>query len=620
MSQLHAKGPRSAGKNGHPVGAAPAPFETLEARRLMHGAVQLAVNFQPAGAAVPAGYVADVGQVFGDRGDGLAFGWNADNAAHGRDRNSTRSPGQQYDTLTHMQKSGGGRVWEIALPNGQYFVRAVAGDAGYYDSDFRINAEGVALVRGKASSSNRFIEGNRTVTVADGRLTLTNATGAVNNKICFVEIEAVHDATEDPTKPQVSVIAADPRAGETGPDAGVFRISRSVATDAALTVNYVLAGTAANGQDYQTLSGSAVIPAGATGVDVTVAPLTDAVTEGDESVVLTLAADGTVAFGDFSTATVTIADAGGTSPTPAPVPALTWRQVAAAPLARQEAGGTVVNGKLYVFGGYVDTTYRPTRRVDVYDPAANTWSRGADLPVGLTHAGIANDGRYIYIVGGYPAGEGTRSQIFATDAVRRYDTVENKWTTLAALPGKRGGGALVLLGRTLHYFGGSDINRIDRDEHWSFDLDRPAAGWTGRADIPGARNHLAGTAVGGVIYAIGGQNSQDSNARMSTQVLRYDPAADKWTPVASLPKARSHASHSTAVYNGRIYTFAGEGQGNVNLTDVSMYDPAANKWTNLTPLPSPRKSGVADIIDGKVVFTGGGNSGLKTTTWVGELG
>jgi hypothetical protein len=32
------------------------------------------------------------------------------------------------------------------------------------------------------------VEGTATVNVTDGRLTLTNAAGASNNKICFVEV------------------------------------------------------------------------------------------------------------------------------------------------------------------------------------------------------------------------------------------------------------------------------------------------------------------------------------------------------------------------------------------------------------------------------------------------
>jgi hypothetical protein len=155
------------------------------------GSPAIRVNFQPPSAPAPAGYLVDGGLVFGARGNGQSYGWNADNGAQTRDRNSTLSPDQAYDTLTHLQKAANpNATWEIALPSGSYTVRIVSGDADNFDSVFRIAAEGVLTVSGTPTTSNRWLEGTVTVTVTDGRLTLSNAAGGRNNKICFVEITA----------------------------------------------------------------------------------------------------------------------------------------------------------------------------------------------------------------------------------------------------------------------------------------------------------------------------------------------------------------------------------------------------------------------------------------------
>jgi glucose/arabinose dehydrogenase len=147
------------------------------------------INFQPAGAPVPTGYLPDTGLVFANRGNGQSYGWNADNSAQARDRNAANSPDQRYDTLTHFQKAAvPDGVWEIAVPNGSYVVRVVSGDAGYFDSVFRTTVEGVLTVNGTPTTSTRWVEGTSTVTVTDGRLTIRSAPGASNNKICFVEI------------------------------------------------------------------------------------------------------------------------------------------------------------------------------------------------------------------------------------------------------------------------------------------------------------------------------------------------------------------------------------------------------------------------------------------------
>ena len=149
----------------------------------------LRVNFQPASAPVPSEYLADGGLVYGSRGNGQTYGWTRDNTSLARDRNSALSPDQRYDTMTHLQKPDNpDAVWEIAVPNGHYVVRAVAGDAAYFDGVFRTTAEGVLTVNGTPSTSARWVDGTSSVTVADGRLTLRSGSGAVNNKLCFVEI------------------------------------------------------------------------------------------------------------------------------------------------------------------------------------------------------------------------------------------------------------------------------------------------------------------------------------------------------------------------------------------------------------------------------------------------
>ena len=69
--------------------------------------------------------------------------------------------------------------------------------------------------------------------------------------------------------------------------ASSFHLSRE-GTAGTVTVNYTLSGTAINGTDYQALSGTATIPDGATGVDVAVSPINDALAEGTETVTLSL--------------------------------------------------------------------------------------------------------------------------------------------------------------------------------------------------------------------------------------------------------------------------------------------------------------------------------------------
>ncbi len=108
---------------------------------------------------------------------------------------------------------------------------------------------------------------------------------------------------------QITVHATDADASEVGPDTGTFTVYRSaLETNSALTVNYLIEGTATSGSDYMTLSGAVTIPVGQTNAAITIIPIEDILSESAETVDLTLTA-GNYAIGTASNAIVTIQDA-----------------------------------------------------------------------------------------------------------------------------------------------------------------------------------------------------------------------------------------------------------------------------------------------------------------------
>ena len=153
-----------------------------------------AINFQPAGVAVPAGYEADTGLVFGDRGNGLSYGWDRDISSDARDRNSSVSPDQRYDTLNHTVFYG--RVgWEIAVPNGDYEVTVAVGEPSWAGQSvayrMRMLADGVEVVDAMITGSEWYGEGTATVTVSDGRLRLEPAADAERGKVLFIQVSSL---------------------------------------------------------------------------------------------------------------------------------------------------------------------------------------------------------------------------------------------------------------------------------------------------------------------------------------------------------------------------------------------------------------------------------------------
>ncbi len=149
------------------------------------------VNFQTTDTPnVPAGHLADTGAAFGPRGNGFNYGWNIDNAVNARYRNSINSPDLRYDTLNHLSKAGGASLWEIALPNGAYQVRMITGDPDHFDGTYRVAIEENLFLDAQPTDASRFFESIGAVVVNDGRLSVGNFPGSVNNKINFIEIAA----------------------------------------------------------------------------------------------------------------------------------------------------------------------------------------------------------------------------------------------------------------------------------------------------------------------------------------------------------------------------------------------------------------------------------------------
>ena len=74
-----------------------------------------------------------------------------------------------------------------------------------------------------------------------------------------------------------------------------------------------------------------------------------------------------------------------------------WTFLADMPVGR-ETRGEVVDGKIYVIGGYNGT---PLNRIDVYDIQTNLWEHVLNMPTGISANSTAVYGRKIWVVGDY---------------------------------------------------------------------------------------------------------------------------------------------------------------------------------------------------------------------------
>jgi uncharacterized protein (DUF1800 family) len=204
--------------------------------------------------------------------------------------------GALLDPTMVVIDSAGGAVasndnWETPLGTGKTAAALTAAFTQTGAFPFGSNSLDAALI-------GSFAPGNYTVEVSGNN----SETG-----VCLVE---VYDMTAN-IPSTLSIAATQANADTSGSNPGAFTVSRTGDDSESLSVGYSIGGSAIDGIDYEGLSGTVTIPAGATSAGIPVVPNASLSTGSSSTVVLTLnPASGTESYtlGTNTTAMVTIKD------------------------------------------------------------------------------------------------------------------------------------------------------------------------------------------------------------------------------------------------------------------------------------------------------------------------
>jgi hypothetical protein len=227
-------------------------LESLEQRRLL---ASIAVNFQTSSTSTPSGYLPDTGATYANRGNGYSYGWNADNSANTANDSAIIMIDTPHKTYAKMQPSGVNRTWEIGLPSGTYQVKVVAGDYGNTSSVYDVRVEGQQGPSGTANAYSHWFEKTVVTSVTDGKLTISNGSGASDQRIAFIQIDDVPSLSTPTTAPAnlvaraASNTAVDLVWDDTTSNEAEFVIQRKQGTGA-----YVTIGTTGGGNEYYNFS------------------------------------------------------------------------------------------------------------------------------------------------------------------------------------------------------------------------------------------------------------------------------------------------------------------------------------------------------------------------------
>jgi len=279
----------------------------------------------------------------------------------------------------------------------------------------------------------------------------------------------------------------------------------------------------------------------------------------------------------------------------------------------------VLDGELWVMGGFTGADLAVTRRVDIYDPEHDRWRLGPELPGAETHLAAVTLGRDIVVAGGF-SGAFTTGRPLPTAAVFRLPAGGTAWQAGPTLPNAGAAFASDLLGKELHLAGGLFVDgNTDSPYHYVWDT-AGAAAWSMAAELPNPRNHGGGAAAGGRFYAIGGRHEWNEQAGNVADVEVFEPETSAWASRAPLPVGRSEIGASTSTLSdGRILVVGGSMNGIMPSDAVDVYDPRTDAWATLPSLPEKRKGAVARQLGRRIVVSTGSPTSTDPidTTFVG---
>ena len=141
-------------------------------------------------------------------------------------------------------------------------------------------------------------------------------------------------------------------------------------------------------------------------------------------------------------------------------------------------------------------------------------------------------------------------------------------------------------------------------------FDPVANSWTAMASMPQAA--IMATAVyyppTNKIYVFGGEDAALGTNYNITRI--YDIATNTWSTGANMPDVHSFAAGGYIPATGKIYIISGYNTGQVTSAQPNTwaYDPVANTWTDLTatvPFPHPAGGTAFGVINNKLYIAGG---------------
>ena len=231
------------------------------------------------------------------------------------------------------------------------------------------------------------------------------------------------------------------------------------------------------------------------------------------------------------------------------------QRVGALASAVHDAGGAVIGGRYFVFGGGAQTVSSRVQAValDASASAPTTASVVASLPAPRADLAAAEYNGSVYLVGGYDGANWSPSVLATSDG--------SKFDVIAQLPTPVRYPAVAVVGHTLYVIGGELLgNRADAPIVQEIDLNTHVATVVGH--LAAGLSHAVATAVKGTVYVFGGR----SGGHAVDTIEALDPSTGGLQAVGHLPVPTSDMAAVTL--GDAAYVLGGEGDNGQPVASV----------------------------------------------------
>jgi uncharacterized repeat protein (TIGR03803 family) len=272
-----------------------------------------------------------------------------------------------------------------------------------------------------------------------------------------------------------------------------------------------------------------------------------------------------------------------------------WGKGAAMPVAAVAACSAVLNGQIYVVGGYNSSAQTA---VQIYNPTTNKWTTGTALPTALSNQACAAVNGEVYEFGGTPNTGGSQ-----TNAVLAYNPATKTWSSKSAMPTARQDIVAVVANNLVYVIGGYNGNRVTTVEAYNPATDT----WSTESSLLVAQSGgVAGLVGGNIVISGGAGESADTGDTES-----YSVSGNAWTSLKADATVRNNPCGG--VVGAALYAAGGANRAGNSFTVNEAFTPSKNAWTTLAPL-AQATTDAASAVSGGELFCFGGFTSLGGTT------